>query len=99
MLDQLTVHRQALHRIPELGDQLPETRAYILSQLKGLRCRIMEPGRDAVLAFFDGEKPTPSPSAAIWTLCPSPRRPAFPSAPLIREKCTPVGTMATWPCF
>lgn len=58
MLNRLTAHRRALHRIPELGDQLPETRAYILSQLSGLRCRIIEPGRDAVLAFFDAGKPS-----------------------------------------
>ncbi len=57
MLSQLTAHRRALHRIPELGDQLPKTQAYILSQLKGLRCRIIEPGRHAVLAFFDAGCP------------------------------------------
>lgn len=58
MLDRLTTHRRALHRIPELGDQLPETRTYILSQLKSLRCRIIEPGKGAILAFFDVGKPS-----------------------------------------
>ncbi len=52
MLKQLIVHRRALHRIPELDDQLPKTQAYLLSQLEGLRCRIITPGRSAVLAYF-----------------------------------------------
>ena len=33
MLEQLTIHRRALHRIPELDDQLPETQAYLLDRL------------------------------------------------------------------
>ena len=35
MLKQLIAHRRALHRIPELDDQLPKTQAYLLSQLEG----------------------------------------------------------------
>ena len=57
MLKQLIAHRRALHRIPELDDQLPKTQAYLLSQLEGLRCRIITPGRSAVLAYFDVGKP------------------------------------------
>ena len=57
MLKQLIAHRRALHRIPELDDQLPKTQAYLLSQLEGLRCRIITPGRCAVLAYFDAGKP------------------------------------------
>ena len=43
MLEQLTIHRRALHRIPELDDQLPETQAYLLDRLSPLRCRIITP--------------------------------------------------------
>lgn len=57
MLKQLIAHRRALHRIPELDDQLPKTQAYLLSQLEGLRCRMITPGRSAVLAYFDVGKP------------------------------------------
>lgn len=57
MLEQLTIHRRALHRIPELDDQLPETQAYLLDRLSPLRCRIITPGRCAVLAYFDAGKP------------------------------------------
>ena len=37
MLNRLTAHHRALHRIPELGDQLPETRAYIIRCLGNLK--------------------------------------------------------------
>ena len=57
MLKHLIAHRRALHRIPELDDQLPKTQAYLLSQLEGLRCRMITPGRSAVLAYFDVGKP------------------------------------------
>ncbi|MDD3193955.1 MAG: amidohydrolase [Oscillospiraceae bacterium] len=57
MLENLIAHRRALHRIPELDDQLPKTRDYLLSQLARFRCRIIQPGHSAVLAFFDGGKP------------------------------------------
>ena len=57
MLEQLTIHRRALHRIPELDDQLPETQTYLLDRLSPLRCRIITPGRCAVLAYFDAGKP------------------------------------------
>ena len=60
MLKQLIAHRRALHRIPELDDQLPKTQAYLLSQLEGLRCRMITPGRSAVLAYFDVGKPDTS---------------------------------------
>lgn len=57
MLQQLTAHRRALHRIPELDKNLPRTKDYLLSQLAPLHCRIIEPENCAVLAFFDAGKP------------------------------------------
>ena len=70
----LSEDRRALHRIPELDDQLPKTQAYLLSQLEGLRCRIITPGRSAVLApcapILTLERTRPLPSAATWMLCP-----------------------------
>lgn len=53
----VTAHRRALHRIPELGDQLPETTAYVRSVLAPLACRISSPIPGSVCAFFDAGKP------------------------------------------
>lgn len=46
-------YRRALHRIPELDNQLPETTAYVTRVLSGLPCRLMNPIRGSVCAYFD----------------------------------------------
>ena len=51
MCSTVTAHRRALHRIPELDDQLPETLRYLRSQLEALPCRISSPS-PAVSAPF-----------------------------------------------
>ena len=50
-------HRRALHRIPELDNQLPETTAYVRSVLEPLGCNISSPIPGSVCAFFDAGKP------------------------------------------
>ena len=40
MLPSVVTHRRALHRIPELDNQLPETTAYVRSVLEGLGCAV-----------------------------------------------------------
>ena len=45
--------RQALHAIPELGLELPETAAYVRNALRGLNCRVFSPLEHAVCAYFD----------------------------------------------
>nr|WP_325196690.1 amidohydrolase [uncultured Oscillibacter sp.] len=50
-------HRRALHRIPELDNQLPETTAYVRSVLEPLGCDISSPIPGSVCAFFDAGKP------------------------------------------
>ena len=49
-------YRRALHRIPELDNQLPETTAYVTRILAGLPCRVMTPIRGSVCAWFDAGK-------------------------------------------
>nr|WP_326185367.1 amidohydrolase [uncultured Oscillibacter sp.] len=49
-------HRRALHRIPELGDQLPETVRYVRSVLEPLGCELSAPIPGSVCAFFDAGK-------------------------------------------
>lgn len=56
MLSSAVVHRRALHRIPELDDQLPETTAYVRAVLEGLPCRVSSPIPGSVCAFFDADK-------------------------------------------
>ena len=50
---QIIEDRQALHRIPELGLELPKTMEYGLNSLSGLNCRVLTPVGCAVCAFFD----------------------------------------------
>ena len=57
MLPTVTAHRRALHRIPELDDQLPETVQYVRSVLEALPCQIFSPIPGSVCAFFDAGKP------------------------------------------
>ena len=56
MLPSVVIHRRALHRIPELSDQLPETVNYVRSVLSALRCEITSPIPGAVCAWFDAGK-------------------------------------------
>lgn len=50
---QIIADRRALHRIPELDLELPKTVEYVLGQLKSLSCRVVQPTRGSVCAFFD----------------------------------------------
>lgn len=45
--------RRALHRIPEIDHQLPETLAYIRSCLEALSCELLTPTVDSICAWFD----------------------------------------------
>ena len=46
-------HRRALHRIPEVGFDLPETQAYVLRQLSSLNAQVKRVAGNGVLAYFD----------------------------------------------
>ena len=50
---QIIQDRRALHRIPELGCDLPETLDYVKKSLSGLNCRVFSPIEGALCAFFD----------------------------------------------
>ena len=45
--------RRALHRIPELDRNLPETLNYLRSALEPLPCKVFSPAESALCAFFD----------------------------------------------
>lgn len=57
MSQTVVAHRRALHRIPELDDQLPETVRYVRSVLEPLGCALSSPIPGSVCAFFDAGKP------------------------------------------
>lgn len=49
----LTQDRRALHRIPELDRQLPQTMAYLRAALAPLRCTLSSPIESSLCAYFD----------------------------------------------
>lgn len=53
MLETIRRHRRALHRIPEVGFDLPETQAYVLAQLAPLGARVQSVAGCGVAAYFD----------------------------------------------
>ncbi len=50
--------RRALHRIPELDKNLPETMAYLRSALAGLMCKVFSPMPSSLCAYFDFGQPS-----------------------------------------
>ena len=50
---QIIEDRRALHRIPELDRQLPETLNYLKNSLNPLKCTVFSPSEGALCAFFD----------------------------------------------
>lgn len=57
MSTSVTAHRRALHRVPELDHDLPETLAYVTSVLEPLKCAVSFPTTGSVCAFFDAGRP------------------------------------------
>lgn len=51
-LERLRADRRALHRIPELGNELPETRAYIRRALEEMGADEIKPCSDGIKAVF-----------------------------------------------
>ncbi len=57
--EKLKVHRRNLHMIPELGRDLPKTKAYLLSVLENLDCKLTFLCDTGICAFFErGQKET-----------------------------------------
>lgn len=50
---QIIDDRRALHRIPELDRDLPETMQYLKNSLSRLSCRVFSPMKGALCAYFD----------------------------------------------
>lgn len=97
MLSSAVVHRRALHRIPELDDQLPETTAYVRAVLEGLPCRVSSPIPGSVCAFFDADKSETVAFRADLDALPVSECTGLPWPPSTPAKCTPAATTATLP--
>ncbi|MFQ9859864.1 MAG: M20/M25/M40 family metallo-hydrolase [Evtepia gabavorous] len=54
---QVIQYRRALHRIPELDRDLPETLSYLRGRLSPLSCTLSSPIPGALCAFFDFGRP------------------------------------------
>jgi len=93
---QIYADRHALHRIPELGRDLPKTLAYLGSALSGLKCRTFAPMEGSLCAFFDFGKDTTIAFRGMRMPCPLRRKPERNTPPSIPEKCTPAATTAIW---
>ncbi len=52
-MTQIISDRRALHQIPELGMDLPNTMDYLKASLAGLPCRVFSPIPEALCAWFD----------------------------------------------
>ncbi|QHI71858.1 M20 metallopeptidase family protein [Aminipila terrae] len=56
MLNTLIKHHRSLHKIPEIGDQLFETREYIMSVIGDMNCEFTSVVNTGICAFFDKGK-------------------------------------------
>ena len=88
--------RRALHRIPELDKNLPETFAYLNGVLSELPCRVFSPVDGSMCAFFDFGRNAAMLSGRTRTPCPSPRKPGPTTLPGTMAACTPADTTDTW---
>ena len=61
MLPEITELRRSLHRIPEVGNQLPKTRAMVLDALEGLPLEIhLHETTSGIVAVLEGARPGPT---------------------------------------
>ena len=88
--------RHALHRIPELGKDLPKTMAYLRAALTGLNCRVFAPMEGSLCAFFDFGKQEAIAFRADADARPLRRRPTRTMHPPTPAGCTPAATTAIW---
>ncbi|QAT42100.1 M20 metallopeptidase family protein [Aminipila luticellarii] len=56
MLNTLIQHHRSLHKIPEIGDQLFETREYIMNIMGGMSCEFTTVVNTGICAFFNKGK-------------------------------------------
>ena len=54
--DELIEKRRALHQIPEVGLDLPKTKAYVKGELEGLGLEVKEYGTSGLSTLIQGEK-------------------------------------------
>ena len=55
--EQLVKDRRTLHQNPEIGMELPNTRAYVRNRLEEIGLEVKEVGKMGLSAVIEGEKP------------------------------------------
>ncbi len=95
---QLQKWRRTIHRNPEVGFDLPKTKALVKQALTEMGYAPQDCGRAGVLALAgESARARPSCSGAIWTPCPSLRSPERCLPPRCRARCTAAATICTRP--
>src|SRR5215470_16397300 len=96
--------RRDLHKHPELAFEEVRTSGIVSQRLDSLGLQVQTGvAQTGVVGLLRGGKS--SPSAPIWTPCPSTKRTSSTIAPPSRGKCMPAGTMgiplspSPWPLF
>ena len=70
--------RRALHQIPELDRDLPETLAFVRSVLDPLCCKVFSPAPSSLCAWFDAGRPETAAFRCDMDALPVTERPAVP---------------------
>ncbi len=90
-------YRRALHRIPELDNQLPETVQLVQRILAPLPCRVFSPITGSVCAWFDAGKSDAVAFRAELDALPVTEATDLPYASVHPGGCMPAATMPTPP--
>ena len=95
---QLQNWRRTLHRHPEVGFDLPKTRALVKQALTEMGYTPQDCGKAGILVLAGGKsRARPFCCAATWTLCPFRRSPAWTLPLRCPAGCTAAATTCTRP--
>lgn len=93
---QLVEWRRTLHRHPEVGFDLTQTKALVKKALTEMGYEPKDCGKAGVIALAGGKSPArPSCCGAIWMPCPFRKNPAWITLPRCRARCTAAATICT----
>ena len=93
---QLVEWRRTLHRHPEVGFDLTQTKALVKKALTEMGYEPKDCGKAGVIALAGGKEPGKTILLwAIWMPCPFRRNPAWITLLRCRARCTAAATICT----
>lgn len=93
---QLVEWRRTLHRHPEVGFDLTQTKALVKKALTEMGYEPKDCARPVSLRWQAAKSPArPSCCGAIWMPCPFRRNPAWITLPRCQARCTAAATICT----